>query len=115
MIFFVTSADSATYVLGMLSSKGSINPSGFVKVSWGIILALFAMITIYTGGTQSIQNLLIIAALPFSIVIIFMIWSLFKSLSIEKPRPSNKLMISDDKLLQYRKANQEDKFEQNSK
>src|SRR5699024_8834044 len=83
---------SATYVLGMLSSKGSINPSGVVKVSWGVILALFAMIMIYTGGTQSIQNLLIIAALPFSIVIIFMIWSLFKSLAIEKPRPSNKLL-----------------------
>lgn len=105
MIFFVTSADSATYVLGMLSSKGSINPKGIVKVSWGIILALFAMIMIYTGGTQSIQNLLIIAALPFSIVIIFMIWSLFKSLAIEKPRPSNKLLVSDDKLLQYRIAN----------
>ena len=86
MIFFVTSADSATYVLGMLSSKGHINPTGFVKVSWGVILALFAMIMIYTGGTQSIQNLLIIAALPFSIVIILMIWSLFKSLAIEKPR-----------------------------
>ena len=107
MIFFVTSADSATYVLGMLSSKGSINPSGVVKVSWGVILALFAMIMIYTGGTQSIQNLLIIAALPFSIVIIFMIWSLFKSLSIEKPRPSNKLLVSDEKYLQYRKASQE--------
>lgn len=108
IIFFVTSADSATYVLGMLSSKGSINPSGIVKVSWGVILALFAMIMIYTGGTQSIQNLLIIAASPFSIVIIFMIWSLFKSLSIEKPRPSNKLFISDDKYLQYRKAHQDD-------
>ena len=107
MIFFVTSADSATYVLGMLSSKGSINPSGVVKVSWGVILALFAMIMIYTGGTQSIQNLLIIAALPFSIVIIFMIWSLFKSLAIEKPRPSNKLLVSDEKYLQYRKASQE--------
>ncbi len=107
MIFFVTSADSATYVLGMLSSKGSINPSGVVKVSWGVILALFAMIMIYTGGTQSIQNLLIIAALPFSIVIIFMIWSLFKSLSIEKPRPSNKLLVSDEKYLQYRKASQD--------
>ncbi|MGX5791093.1 BCCT family transporter [Staphylococcus equorum] len=108
MIFFVTSADSATYVLGMLSSKGSINPSGLVKVSWGIILALFAMIMIYTGGTQSIQNLLIIAALPFSIVIILMIWSLFKSLAIEKPRPSNKLLVTDSQLLQYRKANQDD-------
>ena len=67
----------------MLSSKGDINPASFVKVSWGIILALFAMIMIYTGGTQAIQNLLIIAALPFSIVIILMIWSLFKSLSID--------------------------------
>lgn len=36
-----------------------------------------------------------------------MIWSLFKSLSIEKPRPSNKLLVSDEKYLQYRKANQE--------
>lgn len=86
MIFFVTSADSATYVLGMLSSKGDINPSSFVKVAWGVILALFAIIMIYTGGTQSIQNLLIIAALPFSVVIIFMTWSLFKALSMEKPR-----------------------------
>ena len=34
-----------------------------------------------------------------------MIWSLFKSLAIEKPRPSNKLLVSDDKLLQYRIAN----------
>ena len=83
MIFFVTSADSATYVLGMLSSQGDINPSSIVKVSWGIIMALFAIIMIYTGGTQAIQNLLIIAALPFSIVIILMIWSLFKSLGEE--------------------------------
>ena len=89
MIFFVTSADSATYVLGMLSSKGDINPNSFVKVSWGIIMALFAMIMIYTGGTQAIQNLLIIA-LPFSVVIILMIWSLFKTLSSDHPRVSKK-------------------------
>ncbi len=46
-------------------------------------MALFAIIMIYTGGTQAIQNLLIIAALPFSVVIIAMIWSLLKSLSEE--------------------------------
>ena len=86
MIFFVTSADSATYVLGMLSAKGSIHPASAIKVSWGVILALFALIMIYTGGTQAIQNLLIIAALPFSIVIILMMWSLFRALGEEKPR-----------------------------
>ncbi|HHC8904877.1 TPA: BCCT family transporter [Staphylococcus aureus] len=106
MIFFVTSADSATYVLGMLSSSGDINPKSFVKVSWGIIMALFAIIMIYTGGTQAIQNLLIIAALPFSVVIIAMIWSLIKSLSEEKPRNSNKVLIKhrDPDILEYRSS-----------
>ena len=89
VIFFVTSADSATFVLGMLSTKGSINPAGFVKVSWGIILSAFAIIMIYTGGVQSIQNMLIVAALPFSLVIILMTWSLFISLSRERPRYNN--------------------------
>lgn len=82
-IFFITSADSATYVLGMLTTKGSINPPSFVKVSWGIILALFSIIMFYTGGMQSIQNLLIISALPFSIVIILMVISFFKTLKNE--------------------------------
>lgn len=31
-IFFITSADSATYVLRMLTTKGSISPPSFVKV-----------------------------------------------------------------------------------
>lgn len=109
MIFFVTSADSATYVLGMLSARGDINPASFVKVSWGVIMALFAIIMIYTGGTQAIQNLLIIAALPFSLVIIVMIWSLFKSLSDEKPRPSNKVLVKDKNsdILEYRSSKNE--------
>ena len=61
---------------------------------------------IYTGGTQAIQNLLIIAALPFSVVIIAMIWSLLKSLSEEKPRNSNKVLIKhrDPDVLEYRSS-----------
>lgn len=90
VIFFVTSADSATFVLGMLSTKGNIHPAGFVKVSWGVILSAFAVIMIYTGGVQSIQNMLIVAALPFSVVIILMTWSLFISLSEERPRYKNR-------------------------
>lgn len=85
-IFFITSADSANYVLGMLSTKGDNHPAAYIKVAWGIMLALFAIIMIITGGTQAIQNMLIIAALPFSVVIIFMVWSLFKALSKEHPK-----------------------------
>ncbi|MCD2137742.1 BCCT family transporter [Salinicoccus halitifaciens] len=89
VIFFVTSADSATFVLGMLSTNGNNYPAGFVKVSWGVILSAFAVIMIYTGGVQSIQNMLIVAALPFSVVIILMTWSLFISLNEERPRYKN--------------------------
>ncbi|NAP01390.1 BCCT family transporter, partial [Halomonas sp. MG34] len=34
-IFFITSADSATFVLGMLSTNGLLNPANSVKIMWG--------------------------------------------------------------------------------
>ncbi len=45
-IFFVTSADSATFVLGMQTTHGSLNPSGMVKVIWGIAQSLIAIVII---------------------------------------------------------------------
>ncbi|GGB06580.1 BCCT family transporter [Macrococcus hajekii] len=79
-LFFITSADSATYVLGMLSSNGDIHPTSLVKVTWGLLLSLIAGIVMYAGGTQGLQNVLIIAALPFSVVIFMMMFSLLKAL-----------------------------------
>lgn len=42
--FFVTSADSATYVLAMLSENGNLIPSNRKKVIWGILLASIAIV-----------------------------------------------------------------------
>ncbi|MGO4890436.1 BCCT family transporter [Anaerobacillus sp. MEB173] len=78
-IFFITSADSATFVLGMLSTEGSINPANSVKIVWGIAMSAMAAIIVYFGGTQGLQNMLIIAALPFSIVILLMGSSFYKA------------------------------------
>ncbi|MBM7554284.1 BCCT family transporter [Thalassobacillus pellis] len=78
-IFFITSADSATFVLGMLSTNGSLNPAGFVKILWGLTLSAMAAIIVYFGGTQGLQNVLIIAALPFSIIVILMGMSFYKA------------------------------------
>lgn len=82
-IFFITSADSATFVLGMLSTNGLINPGSSVKITWGVMQAAVAAIIVYFGGTQGLQNVLIIAALPFSIVIILMGVSFFKTVQEE--------------------------------
>src|SRR5690625_7174396 len=57
-IFFITSADSATFVLGMFSTSGRLNPTNSVKVTWGIALSAMAAVVAYSGGVQGFQNLL---------------------------------------------------------
>ncbi|MGD7008871.1 BCCT family transporter [Metabacillus sp. 84] len=81
--FFVTSADSATYVLGMQTSNGSLNPPTLVKVSWGLIMAAIAAILMGTGGVEGLQAATIISALPLGIILIFMTAALFKSFQTE--------------------------------
>lgn len=83
-VFFITSADSATFVLGMQTTYGSLNPANSVKVSWGIIQSAMAAALLYSGGLSALQNTAILAALPFSVVVIFMLVSLYKSLSQER-------------------------------
>lgn len=83
-VFFITSADSATFVLGMQTTYGSLNPENSVKISWGIIQSAMAGALLYSGGLSALQNTAILAALPFSVVVILMIVSLYKSLSQER-------------------------------
>lgn len=81
--FFITSADSGTFVLGMMTTNGSQNPSGSVKVIWGVFLAAIALVLLYSGGLQALQNTMIIAALPFSVIMALMTISLMKALTKE--------------------------------
>lgn len=82
--FFVTSADSATFVLGMLSSKGDLNPSNQKKITWGCIQSLMAFALMLAGGLKVLQIASIVAAFPFAIVMIFACVSLLKALNKEK-------------------------------
>ncbi|MGD6818388.1 glycine betaine uptake BCCT transporter [Metabacillus sp. 84] len=82
--FFITSADSATFVLGMQTTNGDLNPKNSVKLVWGIIQSSIAAILLFTGGLEALQTASIIAALPFAIIMIMMVFSLAKSLRKEK-------------------------------
>ncbi|SER45389.1 glycine betaine transporter [Gracilibacillus ureilyticus] len=81
--FFITSADSGTYILGMMTTNGSRSPGNKVKFTWGILLSLIAVVLLYSGGLQALENMMIIAALPFSVIIALMSISLLKALSDE--------------------------------
>jgi glycine betaine transporter len=78
--FFITSADSGTFVMGMLTSHGTLNPSTKVKVTWGIAEGLVAAILLLAGGLNALQTASIAGAFPFMIIMIFSIFAFFKAL-----------------------------------
>ena len=82
--FFITSADSATYVLAMLSEDGSRFPHNNVKIIWGLLISSIAAILLAAGGLSALQNIVIISALPFSAVIILMVIAFYKEVHHEK-------------------------------
>ncbi len=81
--FFITSADSATFVLGTLTTNGSLNPSNSVKLTWGIVQSVAAAVLLWSGGLKGLQTGAILAAFPFAIIMILMVGSLFKAFKEE--------------------------------
>lgn len=85
--FFVTSADSATFVVGILLSQGHLEPAAGTKIFWGVVQGAIAVVLLLTGGLMALQTASIIAAFPFMFVMAAMIYVLFhelKSISKEK-------------------------------
>lgn len=83
LVFFVTSGDSATLVLGMMSSGGHPDPSTRVKVIWGMLVAGIAISLLLAGGIKAVQTATIVFALPFTIVIVLMTAALWRAIGID--------------------------------
>lgn len=82
--FFITSADSASTVMGTMSQFGRITASRVVTAMWGIFTAMIAIVLLVTGGSDALsnlQNITILAASPFVLVILALMVSLVKGLS----------------------------------
>ncbi|WP_419892853.1 BCCT family transporter [Oceanobacillus kimchii] len=76
--FLVTSADSATYILGSMTSKGSLNPALVTKIVWGMLITAIAIVLLLAGGLEALQTAALTSALPFTIIIIFLMISFLK-------------------------------------
>lgn len=112
--FFITSADSATFVLGMQTSYGSLEPSNVIKVTWGIAQSLIAFILLLAGGgngahaLKAIQSAAIISAFPFSFVVIMMMVSFYKDANQERKFLGLTLQPNKHRLEDYVKHQQQD-------
>ncbi|MFB7471812.1 BCCT family transporter [Kitasatospora sp. NPDC056184] len=80
MTFFITSADSASLVLGSLSSRGSLHPRTWLVVVWGVLMGGVAAALLLAGGLTALQNATILVALPFVAVMLLLCVALVKEL-----------------------------------
>ena len=79
--FFVTSANSATFVLSMYSNYGDLKPSKSKMGVWGVLMAALAIVLLMTGGLQNLLTISLTAAPPFAIIMVCACLSLWKSLN----------------------------------
>ncbi|MFF2191659.1 BCCT family transporter [Streptomyces sp. NPDC058157] len=80
MTYFITSADSASLVMGSLTSRGSLHPPTWLVVTWGVLMAAVAAVLLVAGGLKSLQTATILVALPFVIVMLLLCWALLREL-----------------------------------
>ena len=83
-IFLVTSADSATYILAGMVSEGHHNPGQLPKVFWGVMMSVIAAVLLAAGGLTSLQTASLVAALPFTVLLILMMAALIRLLQSEQ-------------------------------
>ncbi len=82
-IFFITGADSASIVMGMLSQHGDEEPRRPLVIFWGVATGAVAAVLLWSGGLQALQTLVILVAAPFMLILIGMCVSLMKALRQE--------------------------------
>lgn len=85
--FFITSADSATFVMGMLTSGGDLEPKAGLKIFWGVTEGAVAAVLLAAGGLGALQTASIVSAFPFMIIMILMCFSLVKAFNSEQIVP----------------------------
>lgn len=86
LTFLITSADSATYIISSMTTNGSLNPPLTVRIVWGILLGGIAAVLLIASGLEGLQTASLISALPFTVILILMVYTLFSLLRKENVR-----------------------------
>ena len=83
-IFLVTSADSGSFVLSMMTSDGSLNPPLLYKLIWGSLVAVLTVGTLFSGSVEVAKAMAVTGAIPFSVVLLLQVVGFLKAIRSER-------------------------------
>jgi len=95
--FFVTSSDSGSLVIDILSSGGELDPPKLTRVYWAVMEGAAAAVLLLVGGSGSLTALRtasIATAVPFSLVMVAACVSMFRAFRYDLATKSRLLHIS---------------------
>lgn len=84
VLWFVTSSDSASFVIDMLTAGGDTNPPKIQRLFWATMEGFIAAILLAAGGLGALQAAAIVAGMPFALVIFVMMYALWRGLGRDK-------------------------------
>ncbi|MBT6482769.1 MAG: choline transporter, partial [Gammaproteobacteria bacterium] len=84
--FFVTSSDSGSLVIDIITSGGNEDPPVWQRIFWAVTEGAVAAALLLAGGLSALQAAAISSALPFAFVMLFMCYGLYKGLQLETIR-----------------------------
>ncbi|WP_137288296.1 BCCT family transporter [Natronorubrum halophilum] len=90
--FFITSADSSTLAVSMMTTGGKASPSSINRVFWGVVLGMTAAILMILGGVDALQSAAIITGGPFAFVCFLAMLGLIREFSSRFGR----VLLQDD-------------------
>jgi choline/glycine/proline betaine transport protein len=79
--FFVTSSDSGSMVIDIITSGGNPNPPVISRLFWAIMEGAVAAALLLGGGLVALQTATIMTGLPFAAVVLGMCFALYKGLA----------------------------------
>ncbi|WP_062035572.1 BCCT family transporter [Corynebacterium simulans] len=81
--FFITSADSASTVMGSMSQNGASNAKPWLSAAWGVATAAVGLTLLLADedSLTNLQNVTIVAALPFLFIVVGLMCAIYKALS----------------------------------
>lgn len=82
-IFFVTSSDSGSLVVDSITSGGKLDAPVGQRIFWAIMEGAVAAALLFAGGLKALQSVVISAGLPFAILLLIIIYALYRELKEE--------------------------------
>lgn len=84
-VFFVTSSDSGSLVIDIITAGGNLDPPVAQRVFWAVTEGIVAAVLLAGGGLLALQTAAIMTGLPFALVLVAMCFGLYRAFNQEMP------------------------------